>query len=84
MMVQKTRTNIYIDEQLKDEAKVFLKQYGISLSNGINLLLQQMIQKRKLPLPENIEVIQPGEEDYKLIENTKGEETISLDAFMKL
>jgi len=83
-MVQKTRTNIYIEEQLKDEAKVFLKQYGISLSNGINLLLQQMIQKRKLPLLENIEVIQPGEEDYKLIENTKGEETISLDAFMKL
>jgi len=83
-MTQKTRTNVYIEEQLKDEAKAFLKQYGISLSNGINLLLQQMIQKKKLPLPENIEVIQPGEEDYKLIEDTKGEETISLDAFMKL
>ena len=84
IMTQKTRTNIYIDEQLKDEAKVFLKQYGISLSNGVNLLLQQMIQKKKLPLPENIEVIQPGEEDYVLIEETKDEETISLDAFMKL
>jgi hypothetical protein len=43
-----------------------------------------MIQKKKLPLPENIEVIQPGEEDYALIEETKDEETISLDAFMKL
>ena len=84
IMTQKTRTNVYIEEDLKDEAKAFLKQYGISLSNGINLLLQQMVQKKKLPLPENIEVIQPGEEDYKLIEATKGEETISLDAFMKL
>jgi addiction module RelB/DinJ family antitoxin len=83
-MTQKIRTNIYIDEQLKDEAKEFLKQYGISLSNGVNLLLQQMIQKKKLPLPKDIEVIQPGEEDYALIEKTKGEATISLDEFMKL
>jgi len=83
-MISKTRTNIYIDEQLKDEAKAFLKQYGISLSNGVNLLLKQMIQKKKLPLPENIEIIQPGEEDYGLIDKTKDEETISLDTFMKL
>ena len=83
-MTSKTRTNIYIDEHLKGEAKAFLKQYGISLSNGVNLLLQQMLQKKKLPLPENIEVIQPGEEDYRLIDDTKDEETISLDAFIKL
>ena len=83
-MISKTRTNIYIDEQLKDEAKAFLKQYGISLSNGVNLLLQQMIQKKKLPLPENIEIVQPGEDDHRLIDKTKDEETISLDAFMKL
>jgi hypothetical protein len=43
-----------------------------------------MIQKQKLPLPKDIEVIQPGEEDYALIEKTKGEATISLDEFMKL
>ncbi len=83
-MSAKTRTNIYIDEQLKAEAKVFLKQYGISLSNGVNLLLKQMIQKNKIPLLDEIELIQPGEEDYKLIEETKGEETVSLDTFMKL
>jgi len=83
-MTSKTRTNIYIDEQLKDEAKAFLKQYGISLSNGVNLLLQQMIQKKKLPLPESIEIVRPEEEDHMLIDKTKGEETISLDAFMKL
>jgi|ACQI01.1.fsa_nt_gi addiction module RelB/DinJ family antitoxin len=83
-MTSKIRTNIYLDEQLKKEAKDFLKDYGISLSNGINLLLQQMIQKKKVPLPSGIELIHPGEEDYKLIEETKGEETISLDEFMKL
>ncbi|MEA3456793.1 MAG: type II toxin-antitoxin system RelB/DinJ family antitoxin [Campylobacterota bacterium] len=83
-MTSKTRTNIYIDEQLKDEAKAFLKQYGISLSNGVNLLLQQMVQKKKIPLLDEIELIRPGEEDYKLIEETKDEETVSLDTFMKL
>ena len=83
-MTQKTRTNIYIDETLKHEAKDFLKQYGISLSNGINLLLQQMVQKKKLPLPENVEVLQENEADYQLIEETKDDEAISLDEFMKL
>ena len=83
-MTSKTRTNIYIDEELKDEAKAFLKQYGISLSNGVNLLLKQMVQKKKIPLLDEIELIHPGEEDYRLIEETKGEETVSLDTFMKL
>jgi len=83
-MATKTRTNIYVDESLKNEAKEFLKQYGISLSNGINLLLQQMLKSKKLPLPENIELITPNEKDYKLIEETKDEETVSLDEFMKV
>lgn len=82
--MQKTRTNIYIDEQIKEEAKALLKEYGISLSNGINLLLQQMVQKKKVPLIDEIELIHPGEEDYKRIDETKDEETISLDAFLKL
>jgi len=83
-MATKARTNVYIDETIKNEAKEFLKKYGISLSNGINLLLQQMVQNKKIPLPENIELITPDEEDYKLIEKTKNEETVSLDEFLKL
>ena len=83
-MATKARTNVYIDETIKNEAKEFLKKYGISLSNGINLLLQQMIQNKKIPLPENIELITPDEEDYKLIEKTRNEETVSLDEFLKL
>ncbi len=82
-MSTKARTNIYIDEALKDEAKAFFKQYGISLSNGVNLLLRQMLQKKKIPLPEGIEILSPDDEDYKRIEETKGEETVSLEEFMK-
>jgi len=83
-MATKIRTNIYVEESLKNEAKEFLKQYGISLSNGINLLLQQMLKSKKLPLPENIELITPNEKDYKFIEETKDEESVSLDEFMKV
>ena len=83
-MASKTRTDICIDEKLEEQAKDFLKQYGISLSSGVNLLLQQMLQKKTLPLPENTEVVQAGEEDYKLIQETKKEDAISLDEFMKL
>jgi addiction module RelB/DinJ family antitoxin len=50
-MTQKTRTNIYIDEEIKAEAKEFFRQYGISLSNGVNLLLKKMIQEKRLPPP---------------------------------
>jgi len=83
-MRQKIRTNIYIDEEIKAEAKEFLRQYGISLSNGVNLLLKKMIRERRLPLPDGVEEVKPGEEDYRLIEETKGEETVSLDEFMRL
>jgi len=83
-MTQKTRTNIYIDEEIKAEAKEFLRQYGISLSNGINLLLKKMIQEKRLPLPDGVEELKPEEEDYRLIEETKGDETVSLDEFMRL
>jgi hypothetical protein len=50
----------------------------------VNLLLKKMIQERRLPLPDGVEEVKPGEEDYRLIEETKGEETISLDEFMRL
>jgi len=83
-MTQKTRTNIYIDEEIKAEAKEFLRQYGISLSNGVNLLLKKMIQEKRLPLPDGVEEVKPGEEDYRLIEESKGDETVSLDEFIRL
>lgn len=83
-MANRVRTNVYIEDALKEEAKAFLKQYGISLSNGINLLLQQMIQNKKIPLPDNIELLTPNDKDYKLIEETKDEDTVSLKEFMNL
>ena len=38
----------------------------------------------ELALSKNIEIVDKSDPDYKLIEQTRAEETISLDEFMKL
>lgn len=83
-MTAKIRTNLYLDENLRDEAKIFFKKYGISLSNGINLLLKQHIQNGKVPLLDELELLNKDDDDYKAIEKTSKDETISLDEFMKI
>ncbi len=82
----RVRTNVYLDEDLKAQAKILFKEYGISLSNGVNLLLSQIVNNKKLPMIEglDIEAILEHEDDYKLIQSTKDDDTISIDEFMKL
>ena len=65
----KVRTNVYLDKNLKDQAKDFFKQYGLSLSDGLNLLLKKTLNKRKLDLDTEIEPILPEEPDYKIAKN---------------
>jgi addiction module RelB/DinJ family antitoxin len=84
MVTSKTRTNVYLDENLKYQAKELFKQYGLSFSNGLNFLLKQLINKNEMPLPKDIELVLPKDDDYKLVKNIKDEETISLDEFLKL
>ena len=65
----KVRTNVYLDKHLKDQAKDFFKQYGLSLSDGLNFLLKKTLNKRKLDLDTEIEPILPEEPDYKIAKN---------------
>ena len=68
------------DTILETSIKLF-QQYGLNLSEGINILLQKIINKPELL---DIEEISKEDKDYKLLSQTRGEETISLDEFMKL
>ena len=68
------------DTILETSIKLF-QQYGLNLSEGINILLQKIINKPELL---DIEEISKDDKDYKLLSQTRGEETISLDEFMKL
>ena len=87
-MTQKVRSNVYLDTELKELAREMFKNYGLSLSDGINFLLKQATEKKTPILDLNIEQINPNDSDYKLIEKARsnranGEKVHSLDEVMK-
>ncbi len=88
IMTQKIRSNVYLDTELKESAREMFKNYGLSLSDGINFLLKQATEKKSPILDLNIEQINPNEPDYKLVEEARknranGEKIYSLDEVMK-
>ena len=87
-MTQKIRSNVYLDTELKESAREMFKNYGLSLSDGINFLLKQATEKKSPILDLNIEQINPNEPDYKLVEEARknranGEKIFSLDEVLK-
>jgi DNA-damage-inducible protein J len=49
MVVEKSRTNVYLDTNLKEQAKEIYKHYGLSLSEAVNIFLAQSVFNRGLP-----------------------------------
>lgn len=41
--------NFRVDEELKSDAEVLLKEMGLTMSSALNLFLQQVVNKRALP-----------------------------------
>ena len=54
MVVEKSRTNVYLDTNLKEQAKVIYKHYGLSLSEAVNMFLAQSVFNRGLPFEVKI------------------------------
>ena len=71
MTFDKVRTNVYLDKTLKDQAKEFFKQYGLSLSDGLNFLLKKTLDKRELELDMQIEPVLPRDPDYELLQKAR-------------
>jgi len=44
--LKKERTNIYLNSDIKWEAKKILEQYGLSLSDAINIFLAQVVLEK--------------------------------------
>ncbi len=77
MTVSKVRTNVYLDSNMKAQAKEIYKQYGVSLSDAINMFLTQSVLERGLPFEMKI----PNNETIKAIEEARAgtnSETITL------
>ena len=49
MVGKKSRTNVYLDTALKEQAKEIYKHYGLSLSEAVNIFLAQSVFNRGLP-----------------------------------
>ena len=69
MTINKVRTNVYLDKNLKNQAKEFFKSYGLSLSDGLNFLLKKTLEKKELDFNMKIEPILPNDPDYKIAKN---------------
>jgi len=69
MPTSKIRTNVYLDKNLKEQAKELFKSYGLSLSDGLNFLLRKVLDKQDLDLDMEIEPILPGDDDYNIAHN---------------
>lgn len=84
---QKTRTSIYLDQKTKIEAKKLFKKYNISLSDAVNMFLSQSVLEQGMPfemqIPKDVEIINPKDPDYMLIDKTKNDDKISLNEFLK-
>ena len=79
---QKVRTNIYLDQHTKTQAKELFKKFHISLSDAVNLFLSQSVLEQGLPFQVRI----PNAETIKAMEDVNngiGLEEITFEQLQK-
>lgn len=82
MVVKKSRTNVYLDTNLKIKAKEIYKQYGLTLSDAFNMFLAQSVFNQGLPFElkiPNAETLQA----MKDVESGENYEDITLEDIKK-
>ena len=74
--VKKERTNIYLNAEIKREAKKILEHYGLSLSDAINIFLTQVVLEKGIPFQIKI----PNRETQQILEEVrKGKNIEAID-----
>jgi addiction module RelB/DinJ family antitoxin len=73
MATTKIRSNVYLDKELKEKAKEIFKEYGLSLSDGINMLLNKVVKNKELIVPKelDIEPVYENDPDYEIIKKAR-------------
>jgi DNA-damage-inducible protein J len=64
---QKTRTNVYLDTNMKKQAQEKFKQYGMGLSDAFNIFLSQSVMEKGIPFQIKI----PNDETKKVIKDAR-------------
>jgi len=65
--LKKERTNIYLNSDIKREAKKILERYGLSLSDAVNIFLTQVVLVKGIPFQIRI----PNEETQKVLREVR-------------
>ena len=78
----KTRTNVYLDTEMKKKAQEIFKQYGMGLSDAFNIFLTQAVMEKGIPFQIKI----PNDETTEVIKEAregKNMTKVSLDELKK-
>jgi len=68
---QKVRTSIYLDKDIKDQAKALFKKFNITISEAMNLFLAQSVMEQGLPFQVKV----PNEKTKKAMREVLNGET---------
>ncbi|MBE8189747.1 MAG: type II toxin-antitoxin system RelB/DinJ family antitoxin [Candidatus Thioglobus sp.] len=87
--IEKSRTNVYLNKVKKEQAKAIFKQYGMGLSDAINIFLTQAVAMRGIPfevkLPKKHTPNTPNAETIQAIKEANDPENsqiMTLEEFM--
>ena len=64
---EKIRTNVYLDKEMKEQAKDIFKHYGMGLSDAFNIFLSQSVLERGIPFKIKI----PNDETQQVIKDAR-------------
>jgi len=70
---EKTRTNVYLDTNMKKQAQEIFKKYGMGLSDAFNIFLSQSVMEKGIPFQIKI----PNEETVKVIKEAREEKNMT-------
>jgi DNA-damage-inducible protein J len=68
---QKIRTSVYLDKQLKEDAKELFKKFHMTLNEAFNMFLAQSVIEQAIPFQSKI----PNEETRKAMQEVLNGET---------
>ena len=68
---QKIRTSVYLDRQLKEDAKELFKKFHMTLNEAFNMFLAQSVMEQAIPFQSRV----PNEETRKAIQEVLDGET---------
>ena len=64
---EKTRTNVYLDTEMKKKAQAIFKQYGMGLSDAFNIFLSQAVMEKGIPFQIKI----PNDDTAQIIQDAR-------------